>query len=61
MNAKGFFGISDDVKRGYERIRVNIEVKSDADVETLTKLAMYSPVYEVVSNSVPVEFNMTKI
>ena len=61
MNSKGFFGISDDVKRGYERIRVNIEVKSDADVETLTKLAMYSPVYEVVSNSVPVEFNMTKI
>jgi uncharacterized OsmC-like protein len=61
MNSKGFFGISDDVKRGYERIRVNIEVKSDADVETLTKLAMYSPVYEVVSHSVPVEFNMTKI
>ena len=61
MNSKGFFGISDDVKRGYERIRVNIEVKSDADVETLTKSAMYSPVYEVVSNSVPVEFNMAKV
>ncbi|MEJ2180994.1 MAG: OsmC family protein, partial [Gammaproteobacteria bacterium] len=61
MNAKGFFGISDKVNRGYERIRVNVHVKSDADIETLTKFAMYSPVYEVVSKAVPVDFNMTKI
>lgn len=61
MNTKGFFGISDDVKRGYENIRINMQVKSPADVETLTKCAMYSPVYEVVSGSVPVDFKMTKI
>ena len=61
MNVRGYFGISDDVNRGYERIRVNMQVKSDADVETLTALAMHSPVYEVVSRSVPVDFNMTKI
>lgn len=61
MDARGFFGVSDDVNRGYERIRVNMEVKSDADIDTLTKLAMYSPVYEVVSRSVPVDFTMTKI
>ena len=61
MNSKGFFGISDKVNKGYERIRVNAKVKSDAEVETLTKLAMYSPVYEVVSKAVPVDFNMTKI
>jgi uncharacterized OsmC-like protein len=61
MDARGFFGVSDDVNRGYERIRVTMEVKSDADVDTLTKLAMYSPVYEVVSRSVPVEFKITKI
>lgn len=61
MNARGFFGISDKVKKGYERIRVIMQVKSSADVETLTRLAMHSPVYEVVSKSVPVEFTMTKI
>lgn len=61
MDARGFFGVSDEVNRGYERIRVNMEVKSDADVETLTSLAMYSPVYEVVSRSVPVDFKITKI
>jgi uncharacterized OsmC-like protein len=61
MNARGFFGISDEVKKGYERIRVNMRVKSDADVETLTAMAMHSPVYEMISKSVPVEFSMTKI
>ena len=61
MDARGFFGVSDEVNKGYERIRVNMRVKSDADVDTLTKLAMYSPVYEMVSKSVPVDFTMTKI
>lgn len=61
MDVRGYFGLSDEVNRGYERIRVYMQVKSDADVETLTKLAMHSPVYEVVSRSVPVEFIMNKI
>jgi uncharacterized OsmC-like protein len=61
MNARGFFGISDTVDKGYKQIRVNMRVKSDADMETLTKLAMYSPVYEVISRSVPVDFTLTKI
>ncbi|MCK5394894.1 MAG: OsmC family protein [Gammaproteobacteria bacterium] len=60
MNARGFFGISDAVSKGYERIKVNMEVKSNADVETLTKLAMHSPVYEMVSKAVPVDFSLTK-
>ena len=59
MNARGFFGISDDVKRGYKGIRVNMKVKSSADVETLTKLAMHSPVFEMVSKAVPVDFTLT--
>lgn len=61
MDARGLFGISNNVNKGYERIRVNMKVKSDANVETLTKLAMFSPVYEVVSRSVSVDFTMTKI
>jgi uncharacterized OsmC-like protein len=61
MNARGFFGISDTVDKGYGQIRVSMQVKSDADVETLTKLAMYSPVYEVISRSVPIDFTLAKI
>ena len=61
MDARGFFGISDEVKKGYDRIEVTMTVKSDADVETLKKLAMYSPVHEMVSNAVPVDFTLIKI
>lgn len=61
MNARGLFGISEEINKGYERVRVNMRVESDADVETLTKLAMFSPVYEVISRSVPVDFTMIKI
>jgi len=60
MNARGFFGISDKVNKGYERIRVTMKGKSNADMDTLTQLAMHSPVYEVVSKAVHVEFTMTK-
>ena len=61
MDARGFFGISNDVCKGYEKIRVNMKVKSDADEETLTQLAMYSPVYEMISKAVDVDFSLTKV
>lgn len=61
MDARGFFGVSDEVNKGYSRIHVNIEVKSDADVDTIKTLAMFSPVYEMISRAIPVELNITKI
>jgi filamentous hemagglutinin family protein len=61
LDARGFFGIADDVNKGYKKIRAHMRVKSDADVETLTELAMFSPVYEMLSRSVPVEFSLVKI
>lgn len=61
MDARGFFGVSDEVNKGYNQIRVNIEVSSDADVDTIKTLAMYSPVYEMVSRAVPVELIIKKI
>ena len=57
----GFFGISETVDKGYKQVRVNMCVKADADVDTLTALAMYSPVYEMISRSVPTEFTLSKI
>jgi len=35
-----------------------MRVDSQASVETLTELAMHSPVYEMVSKAVPVEFTL---
>ena len=58
LDARGFFGVSSDVKKGYEQIRVRMWVDSDASEAILTELAMYSPVYEMVSKAVPVIFSL---
>lgn len=59
MDARGFFGVSDDVSRGYNKVFVDIKAKMHADEETLRKLISYSPVYEMVSKAIPVEVNIT--
>ena len=59
MDARGFFGVSDDVNRGYSKIRVDIRARTSADEETLRNMASYSPVYEMVSKAIPVELNIT--
>ena len=59
MDARGFFGVSDDVRRGYNKISAQISCKTKADEETLRKLISYSPVYEMVSRAVPVDLDIT--
>jgi uncharacterized OsmC-like protein len=50
LDLRGFLGLSDEVKRGYEEIRVNFKVKTDADnVERLKALSKLSPVFDMVS------------
>jgi uncharacterized OsmC-like protein len=61
MDVHGFFGLSDDVAKGYKKVRVKMQVSSNASADVLKKLAMYSPVYEMVSNAVPVEFDLIKV
>jgi uncharacterized OsmC-like protein len=55
LDLRGFLGISDQVRQGYQDIRVRMRVKSEAAPQTLRELAQFSPVYDIVSNSVPVE------
>lgn len=59
MDVRGLFGLSDDVRKGFNKVTVNMRVKSEATPEELTELALYSPVYDMVSRAVPVEFNLT--
>ena len=59
MDVRGLFGLSDDVRKGFNKVTVNMRVKSKASAEDLTELAMYSPVYDMVSRSLPVEFKLT--
>jgi len=58
MDVRGLFGLSDDVRKGFNKVTVNMRVKSEATPDELTELAMYSPVYDIVSRSLPVEFKL---
>ena len=59
IDVRGMLGRADDVRKAPNKVRVNMCVKSKADAEELTELAMYSPVYDMVSQSLPVEFTLT--
>lgn len=58
LDIRGFLGLSDEVRNGYEHIRVNFRIKADAPqekIEELIRLAVQrSPVFDVVSNPVRV-------
>ena len=60
IDVRGFFGLSDEVRKGFNAVRVVMRVKSEADAETLRGLAMYSAVYDIVANSLPVEVVLQK-
>lgn len=55
IDLHGFLGLSDKVRKGYSNIRVNMRVKSKALPTTLKALTQLSPVFDVVSKSVPVD------
>ncbi len=60
MDVRGLFGLADNVRKGFNKVTVNMRVKSDASVKELTELALYSPVFDIVSKSLPVEFTLTR-
>jgi uncharacterized OsmC-like protein len=59
IDVRGLLGLSDDVRKGLNKVAVDMQVKTTASAEELTKLAMYSPVYDIVSKSLQVEFTLT--
>ena len=61
LDLRGFSAISDEVRPGYQEIRVNFKVKTDLEnVETLKELTRLSPVYDVVSNGTRVIVQIEK-
>ena len=58
LNLQGFLGLSDQARRGYKQIRVNFTVKSDAPAKDLEELTKFSPVFDIVSNPVPVSIQI---
>jgi uncharacterized OsmC-like protein len=64
LDLRGFLGLSEDVKVGYENIRVYFKI--DADVseeqkEELIRMAQkYSPVFNTIASPVPVSVQLEK-
>ena len=59
LDLRGFLNLSSNVRPGYENIRVNFTVKSDASPEQLLELTKFSVVRDIISNPVPVSVSVT--
>lgn len=59
LDLHGFLGLSDDVRAGYDHVRVTYRVDCDADPEAIDELCEYvqqtSPVMDMLRNPVAVE------
>lgn len=58
IDLRGILGLSDEVRNGYEQMRVNVRIAGDASPETLERIVQQSrarsAVYDVLTNGVPV-------
>ena len=64
LDLRGFLGVKEDVRNGYERLRVTFRVKADAPEEKLRELVELaqrrSPVFDIITNPVPIEVQLKK-
>ena len=61
LDLRGFLAMTDEVRPGYEEIRVKFKVKTDLeDLETLREIIRLSPVYDVVSNGTHVDVQIER-
>lgn len=63
INLLGILGISDEVRNGYEGIRISFKIKGDAPEEKLRQLVEQSrkrsAVYDVLTGGTPVSISVT--
>ena len=58
LDLRGFLGLSDEVRKGYKEIRVNMRVQTSASADELRECISFSPVYEMMSRSLPIDLNI---
>ncbi|MBN1816267.1 MAG: OsmC family protein [Sedimentisphaerales bacterium] len=59
IDLRGFLGLSNEVRKGYENIRVTFKVKTDAEnLERLKAFTKFSPVLDVVSHGTNVDIRI---
>jgi uncharacterized OsmC-like protein len=60
LDLQGFLGLRDDIRKGYQNIRVTFKVKGDIPEAVIPELLRYSPVFDIVTNKVPVSIDVKK-
>ena len=55
LDLHGFLGLDENVRPGYQDIRVNFKIKADAAAEDLAELIKFSPVFNTVSQPVSIQ------
>ena len=62
LNLHGFLGLDENIRNGYEKIKVMFKIKADAPKEKLQELVQLaqkrSPVFDIVSHPTPVEVSL---
>ena len=61
LDVQGFLGLNDEIRNGYQDINVSFKIKGDlSEVQErqLLDFARKSPVFDVVTNKVPVHVNI---
>ena len=59
IDIRGFFGLANDVPKGFTNIRFNFRVKTDEpNLDRLKSLALFSPVYNTLTNGTKVDIQL---
>ena len=62
IDLQGYLGMSENVRNGYEKIKVTFKVKSNAPKEKIRELVELaqkrSPVFDIITNPTPVEVSL---
>ena len=62
LNLHGFLGLNENIRNGYEKIKVTFKIKADASKEKLQELVQLaqkrSPVFDIISNPTLVEVSL---
>ena len=61
LDLHGFLRLDESIRNGYENITIKFKVKSNASAEELVDLARISPVFDIVSNPVPVNIELEAV
>ncbi len=60
LDLRGFLDLDPSIPKGYSKIRATFKVKSSASEEQLDHFYHFSPVYSMVSPTVPIEVTIIK-